>query len=222
MAHITIYVPDETARTMGKHKKSLNVSEICQQAIAAEIDKRTRLMIVSQNARLASLDIPPHAILRVNVAYLKTKGELDAALDGIKNDVFLDFPAGRRKPPRPILSLPDVLAAMRRHRRVRYFGGIDAKDPAAVKRLLRRIPDGVQMIPRISSRACVDNLKELAAALPYAAKHAMLDKDDLYADAGVDGDRFLDYLKTVREKCFACGIQPLELAGVIFLSSGKP
>lgn len=221
MAQVTIYVPDETARTMGKYKKSLNVSDICQQAIAAEIEKRTRLMIVSQNARLSSLDIPPHAILRVNVAYMKTTGDLDAALDGIKNDVFLDLPAGRRKPPRPVLTLADVLDAMRRHRRVRYFGGADAKDVRALKILLRKIPKSVRLIPRISSRAGAEKLKEVANALPYETKHVMLDKDDLFADMGRDGDRFPDYLQALRDQCAKVEVQLIELAGVIFLSPGK-
>lgn len=221
MAKITIYVPDEVAKTMERHKKSINVSEVCQQALLEEIERRTRLMIISQNARLSSLSIPPHAVLRVNTAYVKSKEQLHAALDGIANDVFLDFPAGRRKPPRPILKLADLLEAMLRHGRVRYFGAADIKDVRAVKRLLGLIPPSVQLIPRIASRAGVEKLEEIAAVLPYATKYAMLDKDDLYADMG-GGDEFLERLQAVREKCFRSGIQPLELAGVIFLSSGKP
>lgn len=218
MAKMTIYVPDEVAQTMERHKKSINVSEVCQRALMGEIEKRTRLLIISQNARLSSLVIPPHAVLRVNVAWIKSKEQLDSVLENAENDVFLDFPEGRKKPPLPVLKLPDLLAAMRRHRRVRYFGATDVRDARTVKRLLGLIPPSVQLIPKIESRAGVDALEEIAEALPYATKYIMLDKEDLYTDMSNDNASFLDYLQRVREQCSRCGVHPLELAGVIFLS----
>lgn len=218
MPKLTVYMPDEVTEVLKKYKKPFNISEICQQAIRNEIQKRTELLIISQNARLAHMNIPPHAVLRVNVAWIKNREELFRVLSGITNDVFLDFPEGRRKPPRPVLKFPDLIEAMRLHKRVKYFGATDVRNEETVARLLKALPPNVQLIPKIESRAGVKRLELIAEALPYDTKYIMLDKEDLYTDLGSDNDTFLDYLQMVREKCWKSHVHVLELAGVIFVS----
>lgn len=218
---VTIYVPEDVEKVMKGMKEPFNVSEICQQAILDEARKRTQLLLISQNARLSHMEIPHYAVLRLNVAWVRSREELFHTLDGISHDVFLDFPEGRKKPPRPILNLNDLIEAMNLYKCVRYFGATNVQSARTVDHLLKVLPSRVQLVPKIESQAGVDRLEKISAALPYATKYIMLDKEDLYTDLKSKNPLFIEYLAIVREKAWKLSLHVLELAGVIFLSDIK-
>jgi len=176
------------------------------------------MLIISQNARLAHLPIPKEAVLRVNVAWVKSVHDLDSLLTGIKQDVFLDFPEGRNKPPKPVLVLGDLLEAMKRWERIRYFGVTNVKKPEAIEKLKAQVPARVQLVPKIESLAGVERLGDILATLPYEKKYIMLDKEDLYTDLSHDNEGLDRCVRRVRQVCRDAGVEVLELAGVIFES----
>jgi hypothetical protein len=176
------------------------------------------MLIISQNARLAHLPIPKDAVLRVNVAWVKSVKDLDSLLTGIQQDVFLDFPEGRNKPPKPVLVLEDLLTAMKRYERIRYFGVTNVKAPEAIEKLKTLVPSHVQLVPKIESVAGVKRLADILATLSYAKKFIMLDKEDLYTDLHHDNEGLERCVREVRDVCRGAGVEVLELAGVIFES----
>ena len=52
-------------------------------------------------------------VIRINMAYVKDIFQLEKFVN-IDYDIFLDYPKGRTKPPKPILHIPDALDIMKR------------------------------------------------------------------------------------------------------------
>lgn len=174
------------------------------------------MLIVSQHARLLHIPFPDYAVFRVNAAWLKNRRELFALLSKLRNDVFLDFPQGRLKPPQPVLNFSDLLAAMQRFDNIKYFGVSDVRNADVISRMRRKVPKRVQLIPKIESKEGIDNLEEIFSRLRKKERYIMLDKEDLYTDLKHRGKQFERYVKLAKDKCKKSGFTVLELQGVIF------
>lgn len=170
-------------------------------------------MIVSHNIK-NKLDLPKGTIIRVNMAWTKNMKELEDVLASNKDfDVFLDYPHGRTKPPKPTLKIEDAFYVIEKYPNIRYFAVSNLENPVDSKKLKEKLPD-VTLVPKIETEKGVNNLIDII--ISGKTDMAMLDKEDLYVDVNRDSDKFEFLVNKARSECMARGIRLLELQGVIF------
>ena len=174
------------------------------------------MLIISQHARLLHIPFPEYAVFRVNAAWIKNREELFALLKEIKNDVFLDFPEGRLKPPIPNLGLEDLLSAMQHFDNIKYFGVTDVKNAKQIAEMRKMVPQRIRLIPKVESKEGIDNLEAIIAQLRKDEKYIMLDKEDLYTDLKDRKGLFEQYVGLAKVKSKKNNVNLLELQGVIF------
>ena len=165
-------------------------------------------MIVS-NHIINKIDVPVGTIARLNLAWVKSKQEAQDILDNSKFPVYLDFPYGRTKPPKPVLTLDDAIE-LSHHDRVLYLAVSNAEDIEVLKDIQSKLDD-VELIPKIETIKGVENIDDM---ISMGIKTIMLDKEDLYTDVDCDADRFEELTGIVR--AYKDNIKILELQGVIF------
>lgn len=158
--------------------------------------------------------LPAHVVVRVNVAWVKTAEELERILAGITHDIYLDYPQGRSKPPRPTLSLEEVIAFAHRFPHVKYFAVSNVENPLAIHSIQRRLPPHIAVVPKIETRKGIEALEQIIEKI--GAKYIMLDKEDLYTDVELDAALFEELIERAREKTQRAGAEVLELHGVVF------
>ena len=57
------------------------------------------MLLVSQNLFRYDMEFPKDTVLRVNLAWVSSLNKLQSFLLKYDNDIFLDYPIGRTKPP---------------------------------------------------------------------------------------------------------------------------
>ena len=167
------------------------------------------MLVVSHNL-IDKILIPKNAVIRVNLAWVKDFEEAIQLLSSIKNDIYLDYPSGRTKPPQPTISFDDVIA-LTGYEKIKYLAISNVNDTKAVLIAKNRLHDGVQLVPKIETLMGVDALLEI---LGLGIKYIMLDKEDLYLNCGTDNNKYNEAVSRVRKICK--DITLLELQGVIF------
>lgn len=165
----------------------------------------------------SNINFPDDTIVRINIAWIKNIEELKKVLDEIKYDVYLDYPQGRTKPPRPVISLDDALALVPKYKHIKYFAVSNVEDPDNIEAIRLRLPLGVELVPKIETRKGIENLDMILKKID--SKYIMLDKEDLYLDANTDGLLFEDLVLQARQKSNNLGVSVLELQGVIFMDT---
>lgn len=158
--------------------------------------------------------LPSHVVVRVNVAWVKTTEELERILASITQDIYLDYPQGRSKPPLPTLGLEEVIAFAHRFPRVKYFAVSNVENPLAIHSIQRRLPPHIAVVPKIETQKGIEALEQIIKKI--GAKYIMLDKEDLYIDVERDAALFEELIERTREKAERAGAEVLELHGVVF------
>ena len=173
-------------------------------------------MIVVSNHLFATthLGFPKDVVVRVNLAWMKDKETALKTLKGIKHDVYLDYPQGRSKPPKPTLTLKEAMTFAKQFKNVKYFAVSNVEEPEEVKKMRAALPKAIEFVPKIETKRGVKNLPAIIKA--GRIKYAMLDKEDLYIDVGRDSDVFDILNNAARTSAKAAGITLLELQGVVF------
>lgn len=174
-------------------------------------------MLVVSNHLLNTSDLPfpGHVVVRVNVAWIPTKDELISTLSKITHDIYLDYPQGRTKPPRPKISLDDAISMAHRFPKVKHFAVSNVEDPEAIFAIKVQLPSRVALVPKIETKKGIENLEAIVAKIQN--RHIMFDKEDLYIDVNRDAIEFERLVELTRQKSKALGIGILELHGVVFL-----
>lgn len=177
-------------------------------------------MIISNNV-LNDCLLKEKTIVRINSAWVGSKKELSQII--IKNrgrDVFLDFPSGRTKPPKPKLKLCDLITLAKKHKNVKYFAVSNAENTKELAEIRRKLPSRIELVPKIESLIGVEYFRDIM--MICKSRTAMLDKEDLYLDAlgdcyTEDGNKaYEEAVKAVRGKSEKLGVKLYELKGVIF------
>ncbi|MEK7585331.1 MAG: hypothetical protein AAB455_02375 [Patescibacteria group bacterium] len=173
-------------------------------------------MIIVSNHLLSKtkLSFPDHVVVRVNIAWVKSEAELKKILTEIKHDIYLDYPQGRTKPPKPTLDLAQAIALAKKHKHVKYFAVSNVEDPEAIGKIRKQLPKNIELVPKIETKKGVRNIEKIVAKIKN--KYLMLDKEDLYLDVDRDADTFECLIELAREKSRQSGTQILELHGVVF------
>lgn len=174
-------------------------------------------MLIISNHLMDKTDIPfpGHVVVRVNVAWIPTKEELIDTLSKITRDIYLDYPQGRSKPPKPKIALEDAIAIAHQFPRVKYFAVSNVEDPEAIHAIKIKLPSHVGLVPKIETEQGIQNLEKIVEKIKN--QYIMFDKEDLYVDLNKDADKFEYLVDLTRKKSKTLGIEVLELQGVVFL-----
>jgi len=174
-------------------------------------------MIIVSNYLLDKTDLhfPDHVVVRVNVAWQKDLEQLRGILKNTRHDIYLDYPQGRTKPPKPKISLAETIAMAHQFPRVKYFAVSNVEDPENIFKIKERLPAHIEIVPKIETELGIHNLEQIVQKIQN--KYIMFDKEDLYIDVNRDAEKFENLVNLTKKKGKEIGISILDLHGVVFL-----
>jgi citrate lyase beta subunit len=178
------------------------------------------LLVISQNVFSYDLSLPKDAILRINLAWCNSLDYLKSVLDTHKEFVFfIDLPVSRIKPPNNKYSLEDLIPIIESHKQIRYFAVSNVESKNDLQPFLEKLPDYINIVPKIESPKAVLNIKEICDSLKTEKKIVMLDHDDLFSSiihSNEDKNSFQECIKMLIDFCEENDISLLRTVGVIF------
>ena len=178
------------------------------------------LLLISQNVFSYDLSLPKDAILRINLAWCNNLDYLKSVLDTHKEFVFfIDLPVSRIKPPNNKYSLEDLIPIIESHKQIRYFAVSNVESKNDLQPFLEKLPDYINIVPKIESPNAVLNIKEICDSLKTEKKIVMLDHDDLFSSiihSNEDKNSFQECIKMLIDFCEENDISLLRTVGVIF------
>ena len=183
------------------------------------------MLIISQNMVNYDLVLPKEAVFRINLAWCNSLEELEGKLAKNKEaEFFIDLPAGRVKPPNNSYALNDMLPIIEANPRIRYFAVSNVESKNDLQPFLEKLPDYINIVPKIESPKAVLNIKEICDSLKTEKKIVMLDHDDLFSSIihnNEDKDNFQEYIKKLIGFCEENSISLLRTVGVVFSDDEK-
>ena len=178
------------------------------------------LLLISQNVFSYDLSLPKDAILRINLAWCNNLDYLKSVLDTHKEFVFfIDLPISRIKPPNNKYSLEDLIPIIESHKQIRYFAVSNVESKNDLQPFLEKLPDYINIVPKIESPNAVLNIKEICDSLKTEKKIVMLDHDDLFSSiihSNEDKNSFQECIKMLIDFCEENDISLLRTVGVMF------
>jgi len=183
------------------------------------------LIIVSQNAVNYDITLPDHCVFRINLAWCDSLEQLQKILDDHKNnEIFMDLPIGRIKPPNNKYNLKELIPILESNKQIKYFAVSNVESSNDLVELIKSIPKDVIIVPKIESPNAIKNLKDIVDSLDYKQKYLMLDHDDLYSAILKNNEgqeTFLQHIERLVNFCDEEKISLLRTVGVIFSDSEK-
>ena len=145
-------------------------------------------MIISNNALKLFDVLPTDLVIRINVAWQHSIEELQTIIDNSTHPIYLDYPTGRTKPPKPAIPLEGVIRIANSSHRVKYFAFSNAEDPIYVADLRKQVRANVKLVPKIETVVGVENLVAICKAA--GTDMVMLDHEDLYVNVNHNSDEY--------------------------------
>ena len=184
------------------------------------------MLLISQNIKNHyNLEFPDDVILRINLAWCNSLEELKEKLSNVKNaKFFLDLPQGRIKPPNNKYSLEEMIPILESNKQIRYFAISNIETKNDLQPFLDKLPDHINIVPKIESPNAILNIKEICDALKTEKKIVMLDHDDLFSSIihnNEDKNSFQKYVKKLIDFCEKENISLLRTVGVMFSDDEK-
>ena len=183
------------------------------------------MLIISQNMENYDLMLPKEAVFRINLAWCNSLEELEGKLaKNKKSEFFIDLPVGRVKPPNNRYSLDDLIPIIESNKQIKYFAISNVENKNDLQPFLDKLPDHVNLVPKIESPKAVLNIKEICDSLKTEKKIIMLDHDDLFSSIihnNEDKDNFQEYIKKLIDFCEKEKISLLRTVGVVFSDDEK-
>ena len=177
------------------------------------------MRIFSQNLTNYDIPLPENSIFRINLAWINTLEELRSLLKKYaNNEIFLDLPIGRTKPPNNKYSFEDLISILVSNKNIKYFAISNVNSSDDIKKFIDKIPEHVSLVPKIESPEGVLNIKEITDTLGDE-KIIMLDHDDLYSNLikkNENPEKFKNYIIDLTEFCQKNNVIMLRTIGVIF------
>ena len=171
------------------------------------------MRIISQNVVNYGIDVPEDTIFRVNLAWCSDINELKNILEKYpNNNIFLDLPKGRVKPPNNKYSLDDLIPVISSYKQVKYFA------------ISNKIPSNIIVVPKIESPTAIKNISDIVNIIPTDEKILMLDHDDLFSEMiknNEAADNFKKYIRDLVDYCDSNKIVLLRTIGVMFSDEEK-
>ena len=186
---------------------------------------KSHMLLASQNMLNYDLMLPKDVVFRINLAWCNTLKELQTILSKNKeSEFFLDLPIGRIKPPNNIYSLDDIISIIKENPSIRYFAVSNVENKNDLQPFLDKLPDYINLVPKIESAKAVLNIKEICDSLKTERRIVMLDHDDLFSSIirnNEDKNSFQEYIKKLIGFCDEENISLLRTVGVMFSDDEK-
>jgi len=184
------------------------------------------MLLISHNVKNHyNLEFPDDVVLRINLAWCNNLEELKEKLSNEKNTkFFLDLPQGRIKPPNNKYSLEQMIPILESNEQIRYFAISNVENKNDLQPFLDKLPDHINIVPKIESPNAVLNIKEICDALKTEKKVVMLDHDDLFSSIirnNEDKNSFQKYIRELIDFCEKENISLLRTVGVMFSDDEK-
>ena len=174
------------------------------------------MLLISQNlARY--MQIPKSTVIRFNLAWVDSVESLVKSVADYDNDIFVDVPIGRTKPPNNSYTIED-LREITKIKNVKYLAISNVSSPKDIIEYQNMFTDQVVIVPKIESMDGVKNLSSIFSVLNQE-KILMLDHDDLFSDLisnNIKSSEFFKYIDKVSIFCKENSIKMLKTRGVIF------
>jgi len=178
------------------------------------------MLLISQNMENYNLVLPKEVVFRINLAWCNSLEELEGKLaKNKKSEFFIDLPVGRVKPPNNRYSLDDLIPIIESNKQIKYFAISNVENKNDLQPFLDKLPDHVNLVPKIESPNAVLNIKEICDALKTEKKIIMLDHDDLFSSIirkNEDKNSFQEYVRKLIDFCEKENILLLRTVGVMF------
>ena len=163
------------------------------------------MLLISQNIENYDLTLPEEVIFRINLAWCNSLEELEGKLAKNKKlEFFLDLPVGRIKPPNNRYSLDDIISIIKENSSIRYLAVSNVENSRDLQPFLDKLPDYINIVPKIESPKAVLNIKEICDSLKTEKKIVMLDHNDLFSSIihnNEDKNSFQGYIKKLIDFC---------------------
>ena len=186
---------------------------------------KSHMLLASQNMLNYDLMLPKDVVFRINLAWCNTLKELKSILSNNKKvEFFLDLPVGRIKPPNNRYSLDDIISIIKANSSIRYFAVSNVENSSDLQPFLDKLPDYINIVPKIESPKAVLNIKEICDSLKTKRKTVMLDHDDLFSSIinnNEDKNSFQEYIRKLVDFCEENNISLLRTVGVMFSDDEK-
>ena len=183
------------------------------------------MLLISQNAENYDIILPNNAVFRINLAWCNSINELEEKLSSNKkSNFFIDLPVGRIKPPNNRYTLEDIFPIIKNNSNVKYFAVSNVESKNDLIEFLEKLPDSVNIVPKIESPNAIQNINEICNALKTEKKMVMLDHDDLFSSIirnKENKNSFQDYIKKLVDYCQENNIALLRTVGVVFSDNEK-
>ena len=184
------------------------------------------MLLISQNIKNHyNLEFPDDVVLRINLAWCNNLEELKEKLSNEKNvKFFLDLPQGRIKPPNNNYSLEEMIPILESNKQIKYFAVSNVEGKNDLQPFLDKLPDHINIVPKIESPNSILNIKEICDALKTEEKVVMLDHDDLFSSLirkNENKNNFQKYIRKLIDFCEKENISLLRTVGVMFSDDEK-
>ena len=183
------------------------------------------MILISQNMENYDLALPKDVVFRINLAWCNSLKELEVKLlKNKKAEFFIDLPIKRIKPPNNSYSLDDMLPIIKANPRIRYLAVSNVENKNDLQPFLEKLPDYINIVPKIESPNAVLNIKEICDSLKTEKKIVMLDHDDLFSSiihSNEDKNSFQECIKMLIDFCEENDISLLRTVGVMFSDDEK-
>lgn len=168
-------------------------------------------MIIISNHLIGKMAIPEDAIIRINLAWIKNKKGAEKLLKNITHEIYLDYPSGRTKPPKPTMTLGDAIILCNEFK-PKYFAISNAENPQNLLSLKKMLPKETELVPKIETVRGIMDFRYIIKETNI--KTVMLDKEDLYTN---DKEKYQELVNKIRKESKELGVHLLELNGVVFI-----
>ena len=180
------------------------------------------MILVSQNlSRYGPL--PSGSVVRINLAWVDDINSLNSILQTTENEVFLDLPIGRTKPPNNTYSMEQIKNLVEIHSQIKYLAISNVESSSPINKYLDIFGQMLTLVPKIETKKGIDNISEIVDAL-QEEKVLMLDHDDLFLDLSrnqIPPSMFFEYIDRLVDYCSKFSVSLLRMRGVIFSDKDK-
>ena len=180
------------------------------------------MLLASQNlTRYMQMD--DSTVLRINLAWVEDLSALDSLISRYPNDIFIDLPIGRTKPPNNTYDVKDLNKIIKSHKNVKYIAISNVESPSSINKYYNVFGKDICLVPKIESKKGIDNIDKICSVL-RDKRIIMLDHDDLFSDLvakSISPSSFMNYIETLENFCLKNGVDLLKTRGVLFSDSDK-
>lgn len=172
------------------------------------------MFIISNHLTEHNFLINEDYVIRINLAWIRTIKELEKILKKTKNNIFIDYPSGRKKPPDyGLCRFEGLNAIINKCKNVKYYAISNVESREKLLREQTYLRNDIKIVPKIETVIGVNNITDICKGI---TDMIVLDKEDLYTNCFGNAEKYSQLLDTVRDTCYNNNIKLLELQGVVF------